>query len=477
VEKISVETLEHTFDFWEDGCMNLPTALDQLATAAGVCADAARSSARALTDAELMELQGRLAGSARLVEVAAGALAAEVAVRSRRELGYDGLAQRMGARTPEKLVQHVTGVSGPTAGRMVRVGSLIADLDGVAAGRIVEAVDPWLAAAVSAVAAGSLTAEALEAIRAGVGRPAEDVPEAALTAAVVSLVDLAGSVTLEVLAARAREARDLLDAAGIADREAALRDRRYLRLTRQHDGMTRIAGLLDPESAAVIVNAVDAATGPGRGGPRFVDPDEAERARLLENDPRTPEQLCADALVDLIDIAVRADKTILGKGRAPVRILVTARDLHTGAGAGHIEGQTAPVSIGTVHRIMCDGGHLPVLFSDDGQALNVGQTQRLHTARQRAAISARDGGCIADCDRPPAWCEVHHINEFSKGGSTSVEDGVLLCKHHHMLIHNNGWRVKRVGDQYHLHPPPGTGHEPIPLHSKSPAHRRMLAGV
>ena len=456
--------------------MNLPSAIDQLAAAASACADA-RESVRGLGDADLLALHRRLADSVRVAEVAAAAFAAEEAVRSRRELGYDGLAQRMGARTPEKLVQQVTGASAPTAGRMVRVGSLLAAADGVAAGRLVEAVDPWLASAVAAVSSGAITAEGLDLIRIGVGRPTDDVPESVLAAAVAELVDLAGSLTVEQLAARAREARDLVDAAGIADREAQLRDRRYLRLTRQHDGMTRIAGLLDPESAAIITNAVDAATAPARGGPRFVDPDEAARAKTLENDPRTPEQLCADALVELVDIAVRTDTTIVGIRRADVRVLVTAHDLHTGVGAGHIEGQTAPVSVTTAIRLGCDGGYLPIAFTNSGQALNVGRAHRYHTTTQRTAISARDGGCIANCDRPPAWCEVHHINEYSRGGSTSVEDGVLLCKHHHMLIHNNKWAITRTGDQYHLHPPPGAEGEPIPLHSKSPAHRRLLANV
>ena len=42
--------------------------------------------------------------------------------------------------------------------------------------------------------------------------------------------------------------------------------------SQQLDGMTRVSGLLDPESAAQIVTAVDAALAPRRG-PRFVDPD------------------------------------------------------------------------------------------------------------------------------------------------------------------------------------------------------------
>jgi hypothetical protein len=40
----------------------------------------------------------------RLVEASLGSFAAEVKHRSRREDGFGGLAQRLGAGTPEKLV-------------------------------------------------------------------------------------------------------------------------------------------------------------------------------------------------------------------------------------------------------------------------------------------------------------------------------------------------------------------------------------
>ena len=49
--------------------------------------------------------------------------------------------------------------------------------------------------------------------------------------------------------------------------------------------MTRVSGLLDPESAAHIVAAADAALAPRRG-PRFVDPESVAAAEKLIADPR-----------------------------------------------------------------------------------------------------------------------------------------------------------------------------------------------
>lgn len=455
--------------------MSLSDALATLTEAASVCVPLASAGARTLDDDELLGLQARLSAVGRQVELASAALAAEIASRSRPELGYRGLAQSRGSRTPEALVQSVSGSTSQTARRLVRVGVQVAALR---TGQPSE--ESWMRPLVLLVASGSLAAEALDPVRASLGSPASSVSPAALLAAAQTLAIESRALPLERLAARARELRDELDVAGVADREAERRERRFLRLLPQADGMTRITGLLDPESAAVIVAVIDDATSPRRGGPRFVDPSAAAQAELVVRDSRTTEQLALDALVELVDVAVRQRFAgTIGSRRPDVRVLVTQADLDRRRGVGYIEGQTASVSISTVERLACDGGLVPIMFDDaTGAALNLGRSQRLHNARQRAVISARDGGCVAPgCDRPPSWCEVHHINEFSTGGSTDVADGVLLCRHHHLLVHNNGWRITRLEHAYWLVPPPTIDPQrrPIALRSKSPTVRRLMA--
>ena len=437
-------------------------SLASLAALAATCSDDMRVDAPAASDTALLDYQRQLAAIARHIDLAAAAVAAEIAHRSRRELGYDGLAARLGARSPEALVQTLTGSSVTTSRRLVSAGTLVAT-----------PVHPWLQPVVEAVSSGRLSAEALLAIEAGLGVPSDSVPASALHAAAVTLVALPLSV--ELLGARARELRADLDAVGVALREDELRERRFLRLSAQPDGMTRLSGLLDPESAAIVGAAIDSATSPRRGGPRFVDPTEVAGAAALVDDPRTTEQIALDALVQLIDTAARS--SVLPGRRADVRVLVTQADLDRRAGAGFIEGQSVSVSLETVERHACDGGLVPILFDDEGQSLNLGRSQRLHSARQRVAIATRDGGCLApDCDRPPSWCEVHHIHEFGRGGSTDLADGVLLCRHHHMLVHNNHWRVSHEGGRYWFVPPPDVDARQVPilLPTKSAAVRRML---
>src|SRR3546814_13633326 len=73
---------------------------------------------------------------------------------------------------------------------------------------------------------------------------------------------------------------------------------------------------------------------------------------------------------------------------------------------------------------------VPILFDSAGQVVNVGRDQRLFTARQRIALSARDGGCIwPGCDRPPSWCEAHHIDEWQRPEERRVgKEWVSTCR-------------------------------------------------
>jgi hypothetical protein len=413
---------------------------------------------RARTDSELVQLAREFAAARRRVDAGTAQVAAELARRSDRMLGYDGLAQKLGARTPERLVSHLTGMSVPEARSMVSAGEAMSNADGTS----------WLAAVAAGVSQGDLSVGAAAAIRDGLGEPNADVDEAALADAARRLSVDATTMSPADAARAARMARDELDVAGVADREAALRERRYLRLYPQADGMTRVAGLLDPESAALVSDAFDRVTMPRRGGPRFVDPAEQRRERDAADDTRTIDQVTADAFVHFVKLASAVDDGAVFGVKAPaVRVHVRLADLRRGTGAGVAEGQSSPVAMGTVHRMICAGGVVPILFDDHGNAVNVGRTIRPFTERQRIAIAARDGGCmIPGCERPPSWTEAHHCDEWGKGGATDLTNGIALCRHHHMWLHNTGRRIEFTGSGYQLHAPDGS--RPQRLVSKHP---------
>ena len=66
---------------------------------------------------------------------------------------------------------------------------------------------------------------------------------------------------------------------------------------------------------------------------------------------------------------------------------------------------------------------------------------------QRLGFAVRDKGCVfPGCDRPPSWCEAHHITPWARGGGTDLTNGCLLCGYHHRLIHQGDWQIIMAED-------------------------------
>jgi len=500
----------------------MPPVIDLLAAIGDTANPLAMPPVAQLSDTQLIEGQRQLAELRRRVDALAAGFAGEIAHRSRRDLGHDGLAASHGVRTAEDLVAAVTGTTRREARTLIKTAELMpggasgataanpdGDRDGDAGGDDTTASGPrWLTVLGEAVVDARLSVEQVEVIRTRLGAvtgaaqlgateptsgvsdganlsPDErDALDTALADAAARLIANAAGLTVEQLASRAAAARDDLDLAGIATREHALREKRSLRVFRQADGMTAIHGLLDPESAAIVVPILDAATSPRRGGPRFVDPDQQERAADIVADTRTTEQLTLDTFVDLVRIGARVDDgTLLGDKKPAVRILVTKSDLEAPTtadgnrlGAAFFDGHPDAISIETAERHICASGAVPILFDGDGRVLNLGREQRLFSEKQRQAMAARDGGCLM-CDRPTTWTEAHHIDHWEEHhGRTDIDDGVLLCRHCHLLLHNRHWRIRRHGADYVLERPDEHGTlRSIPLPSRSRALQRLKA--
>jgi hypothetical protein len=465
-------------------------------SAAGVVTVSVDSEALAqLDDDRLLWANEQISVHRRHLDLYAAAIAGELALRSRRELGFAGLAQRKGFISPEALVQSLSQLSRAEASKLVRIGSLLSvgAQTGSSADRF-PAAPPWQASLLAAVSAASLSTDAADAIRRGLGDVDSAVTGAALALASEVLVIEAESLTVDQLLRTARQRRTELDADSVARREKQQRDDRSVKRWIRSDGMYALSGVLDPESGRVIFAALDDVLSPRRGGPRFVDSTDLGRADpfladplladpLLADpilaDPRTDEQATADALVAMVSLAVDADPGTLFGGRRPaVRVLVSERAMRAESGRGYLEGTADAVAWETVSRHICEDGIVGVQFDDEGQCVNVGRERRLFTSRQRTGLAARDGGCrFPGCDRPPSWCEAHHIVNWHRDrGSTNIADGILLCRFHHLLVHNNAWQILRDGAAYWLKPP--VSEDPLqilrPMPSRSPALAELL---
>jgi hypothetical protein len=79
------------------------------------------------------------------------------------------------------------------------------------------------------------------------------------------------------------------------------------------------------------------------------------------------------------------------------------------------------------------------------------------------------------CDMPVSMTQVHHPNHFHRdNGVTSIENGILLCAFHHMMLHNRRWNITYDGVNYWMIPSPedDPGQRAILLRSKNPLLQR-----
>jgi len=98
------------------------------------------------------------------------------------------------------------------------------------------------------------------------------------------------------------------------------------------------------------------------------------------------------------------------------------------------------VSAETSRRISCDAARICVRHAADGSVLDVGRRTRTIPPALRRALEARDRGCrFPGCGL--RFCDAHHVRHWADGGETSLGNTVLLCRHHHRLVHEGGWRI------------------------------------
>lgn len=100
----------------------------------------------------------------------------------------------------------------------------------------------------------------------------------------------------------------------------------------------------------------------------------------------------------------------------------------------------------TTAVLLCDAHLQPVVVDTSGNPLNLGRTVRYFTAAQRNALVVRDGGCIfPGCDQPAERCDAHHELAWESGGATDIDNGSLLCRRHHGMVHRHDpWRIEHL---------------------------------
>jgi hypothetical protein len=341
-----------------------------------------------------------------------------------------GLESRAGYRSLAELVKHVVRVDTGEAKRWVaHASALFPSLTPTGA-----VVDTALPVVAGAVAEGVLSPAHLDVL---VGAMASLPAEAEQI-----LVDVARSAEPAGVRAVAAGIRARVDQDGREpdDREPA-QPANLLHLRTKVDGRLEFSGRLGAEHGELLRALI---------GP-LAKPHAADAAGP---DARTLPERQGDALADVLDLASRSQHLPTEAGERPhVTVTVDHQALLTGIGTATL-GDTAVISASEARRIACTAGIIPVVLGGDSEVLDIGRMSRRLTPHLRRALHLRDGGCAFPmCDRPPNWADAHHIREWHQGGTTSIENLVLLCRRHHVLIHRSEWEVRMDGGLPQFHPP------------------------
>lgn len=266
---------------------------------------------------------------------------------------------------------------------------------------------------------------------------------------------------------------DALDQDGEEPDEQELRHRQGVFIRRPHRGLQHLEIFATTDQFEHLLTVMNTATNPrtgvvsGPGGGSAVDGDADDAAAAERLDQRTRPQRRLDGLVGGCKAALAAgDLPAAGGLRPQVMVTVDYRDLLERLGGADAETRapgsntgtlmfTGPITASTVRKIACDADIIPIVLGGQGRILDIGRTSRVFPPHIRKAITARDGGCaFPQCTIPAPWCEAHHINYWSRGGSTSAGNGTLLCSHHHHVIHKEQWTIQlRNGVPWFIPPP------------------------
>jgi hypothetical protein len=317
-------------------------------------------------------------------------------------------------------------------------------------------VPPRLPLAAEALAEGSITTEHVRKIEQFRESLPPDVPEAAWEAAEQCLVTQGTECAPAGLTKTITELRAHLDPDGTLPDEKDLADpERELHLHWSRDRKRlNLRGSLDPEAGKRLEETLAPLA-----ERRLHDPADPGGT-----DIRPAAQRYGDALADLLEVGVANHDDAPAGASAQLTVSIDYESLRTGLGSATLD-DGAHIPAAQARKMACNAALLPVVFDSTGRIVDMGTNARLATKTQRRVLAMRDGGCsFPHCTRPPAQCQAHHVEHHIDGGKTDIDNMVLLCPHHHRLLHHSGWEIRMRDGLPEFYPPDYITLNPDNLH-------------
>jgi hypothetical protein len=230
---------------------------------------------------------------------------------------------------------------------------------------------------------------------------------------------------------------DALEDALVHDEEQRARARNKLTLHDNHDGTVSGHFVVPTLHGHLLRKILETMTAPRRG--RLGD------SRAHAGRPDTDWDHARGAAFCALVEHLPTDR-LHSRTAATVVVTMTEAGLREALAAAGLDTGDV-ISSGEARRLGCGAGIVPAVLGGRSEVLDLGRVRRLFSEQQRTAVALVFRTCAADgCERPFAWCELHHRHPWAQGGRTDLRDAVPLCHFHHQRIHDSGFVHRRLPD-------------------------------
>jgi hypothetical protein len=234
--------------------------------------------------------------------------------------------------------------------------------------------------------------------------------------------------------ARSSSVRELADLARTSKDAKQKQDGgRNARTLRCNDSLRTITAQLTPENYAEVKTLL------------------ANTAKRLECDRDTRwDQRLHDALLILLRRVARGgrnDRSGAGVSENPFFVVAHVPLSKLISDSGDISDFACELEAGgyvhcdVIRRLACDSTFAIGIDDDVGRTMFEGRARRWATPTQRREVLRRDRHCRFPGCVNAMFTNVHHVTLWSAGGTTDIDNLVMLCEHHHHLVHSSGWSV------------------------------------
>ena len=253
---------------------------------------------------------------------------------------------------------------------------------------------------------------------------------------------------VEKLVSKYRRAERLQDAE-LAEEQ---RDNRKLDYYYDSDGCLVMKGRFPAEQGALIIKALEMAMEKNFGERADIDSVGAAVATIdvsaETSENSEPEPIAirrADALADVAETYMNSEPVPNATAdRFQVVVHVSADSQAVNRAQGALQQEGIDVSAETSRRIACDCSVLGIKEDESGEPLSIGRKSRSIPPAMRRALRIRDEGCRFPGCTNDKFVDGHHIQHWADGGETNLDNLILLCRHHHHLVHEGGFTCEKT---------------------------------